>query len=81
MGIRRVTSSTPCLISLMRTERSVLKSASSANKAWPRSFLKGKLGGVIERIAFKADRLGYPKVLARKDEKSYKGRGSSSYTN
>eukprot|EP00983_Pelagomonas_calceolata_P070543 1150829-Pelagomonas_calceolata.AAC.1 len=32
MGIRRVTSSSPCLISVMRVERSLLKSASGASK-------------------------------------------------
>eukprot|EP00983_Pelagomonas_calceolata_P024478 771463-Pelagomonas_calceolata.AAC.1 len=32
MGIRRVTSSSPCLILAMRVERSLLKSASGANK-------------------------------------------------
>eukprot|EP00983_Pelagomonas_calceolata_P069589 1150426-Pelagomonas_calceolata.AAC.4 len=32
MGIRRVTSSSPCLILGMRVERSLLKNASSANK-------------------------------------------------
>eukprot|EP00983_Pelagomonas_calceolata_P007055 229695-Pelagomonas_calceolata.AAC.1 len=32
MGIRRVTSSSPCLILATRVERSLLKSASGANK-------------------------------------------------
>eukprot|EP00983_Pelagomonas_calceolata_P034770 1089293-Pelagomonas_calceolata.AAC.1 len=32
MGIRRVTSSSPCLILVMRIERSLLKSASGARK-------------------------------------------------
>eukprot|EP00983_Pelagomonas_calceolata_P055919 1144358-Pelagomonas_calceolata.AAC.1 len=32
MGIRRVTSSSPCLILAMRVERSLLESASGANK-------------------------------------------------
>eukprot|EP00983_Pelagomonas_calceolata_P129160 1161585-Pelagomonas_calceolata.AAC.1 len=32
MGVKRVTSSSPCLISVMRVERSLLKSASGANK-------------------------------------------------
>eukprot|EP00983_Pelagomonas_calceolata_P121770 1160831-Pelagomonas_calceolata.AAC.3 len=32
MGVRRVTSSAPCLILLARVERSLFKSASGANK-------------------------------------------------
>eukprot|EP00983_Pelagomonas_calceolata_P046734 1140320-Pelagomonas_calceolata.AAC.9 len=32
MGLRRVTCSSPCLISVMRVERSIIKSASGANE-------------------------------------------------
>eukprot|EP00983_Pelagomonas_calceolata_P005902 195334-Pelagomonas_calceolata.AAC.1 len=50
MGIRGVTSSTPCLTSMVRVERSVLKSAFGANKfisALDRIFMKlqSQLGG------------------------------------
>eukprot|EP00983_Pelagomonas_calceolata_P046901 1140381-Pelagomonas_calceolata.AAC.3 len=43
MGIRKVTSSSPCLILVTRVERSLLKSASGARK----------LKGVLDRMGMK----------------------------
>eukprot|EP00983_Pelagomonas_calceolata_P011447 368917-Pelagomonas_calceolata.AAC.1 len=57
MGIRRFTSSTPCLISVMRVERSLLKGASGASK-----FI-----GVLNRMSMKLQsKLGcFMRVKAR----------------